>query len=314
MDVRDHGGGLDAAIVRYGGTRAQWIDLSTGINRRPYPVGALNAECWTALPDEAAMQHLLSAARHFWSVPDGAAVLAAGGASALIAALPSALGPVGSVAIRRPTYNEWEAAFTGGGWTLADDPDAATASVFVHPNNPDGALSPSAPSSKWVIYDESFADCLPPEQSRTFDLNNSQTLVLKSFGKFWGLAGVRLGFLMGSETVLAKVAERLGPWAVSGPALSIGATALEDVAWAEATRAQLSEDAARLDQMMAPFCDHPKGTCLFRLYTIENANEFQSRLAKHYIWSRIFPYSSTWLRLGLPGSEEEWERLEMALA
>ena len=106
----DHGGGIDAACARWGGTRADWLDLSTGINPRPYPIPPLPADAWTALPDRAAFTALEQAARRFWAIPDGAALIAAPGASALIARIPALL-PPGKVAIPAPTYNEHARAF-----------------------------------------------------------------------------------------------------------------------------------------------------------------------------------------------------------
>ena len=113
--ARDHGGNLSAAIARFGGSRAEWIDLSTGINPTPYPLPPMAAADWTALPDAEAQEALLTAARAFWRVPEGADVLAAPGASALIARLP-ALRPAARVRIETPTYNEHAAAFDHFGW------------------------------------------------------------------------------------------------------------------------------------------------------------------------------------------------------
>ena len=134
-EPRDHGGGLDAAMARYGGVRADWLDLSTGINPVPYPLPDLPRAAWTALPDSAATARLETAARRFWAVPDGAGIVAAPGASALIARLPG-LVPDLPAFIPGPTYNEHAAAF---GARAVNDP-AAPVHVYVHPNNPDGTL------------------------------------------------------------------------------------------------------------------------------------------------------------------------------
>jgi len=138
VSKRDHGGGLDAAVARYGGTRAEWLDLSTGINPVPYAVGEISSEAWSALPDSGAMDRLLTAARKFWNVPDGADIVAANGASAIIAKVPYMGEACGGVYIPGPTYNEHAAAFkTSRGWSIQDS-DRGDASVFVHPNNPSG--------------------------------------------------------------------------------------------------------------------------------------------------------------------------------
>ncbi|MFK7869666.1 MAG: threonine-phosphate decarboxylase [Roseobacter sp.] len=312
---RDHGGGLDLARSRYGGERIAWMDLSTGINPHPYPIASLPDGCWNTLPDEDAQNALIDAARTFWSVPDSMEILAAPGASVLIAALPS-LEREGDVIIPPPTYNEHMAAFVAQGWTVQST-DSACARVVVHPNNPDGRLwsGPDlpAPDAKLTIIDESFCDTCPT-RSLVPDAGKNGWLVLKSFGKFWGLAGVRLGFLIGSPARIARVRDRLGPWPVSGPALAIGTQALVDTTWAMETRTRLAEDSARLDaRMQLAGARVVGGTPLFRLYDVEDAQVWQDRLARHHIWTRTFPYNPRWLRLGIPHALH-WPRLEAALA
>ena len=254
-----------------------------------------------------------SAARAAWGVPGDADILAAPGASALIARLPG-LAARGAVHIPGPTYNEHAAAFASQGWDLhADPPEAISARVIVHPNNPTGRwYTETDLDAPLTVIDESFAD-VAPDRSLVRHAGRSGTLVLKSFVKFWGLAGLSLGFAIGQVEMIARFRERLGPWPVSGPALRIGATALADEEWARNTRVRLNEDAARLDALM-----HQRGaaciggTSLFRLYEVTDAADWQSRLARQHIWSRVFPYSRSWLRLGLPASLN-WTRLEEAI-
>lgn len=313
---RDHGGGLDAAAARFGGARADWLDLSTGINPCPYPVPVLPAGVWTALPDSGAAADLEQAARRFWQVPEAAAVLAAPGASALIARIPEGLGGSGvrRVVIPGPTYNEHAAAFAASGWEVAPD-GAAQAQVLVHPNNPDGRLwaAQDLGRTPLTVVDESFCD-ICPAQSLIAAAAEPGRIILKSFGKFWGLAGLRLGFAIGDPALIAPLRTGLGPWAVSGPALVLGRAALEDDAWAKATRTRLAADAARLDALMtAAGASVVGGTPLFRLYDCDEAAAWQARLAGARIWTRIFPYSARWLRLGLPGTAADWARLEAAL-
>lgn len=311
---RDHGGGLDAAVARHGGTRADWLDLSTGINPVAYPLTALPADAWTALPDAAATGRLIAAARAFWQVPQQAIIVPAPGASALIARVP-ALVPGLPVQIRMPTYNEHAAAFRAAGAEVTDAP--APVRVDVHPNNPDGRLAPqTAAAARLHIIDESFCDVMPAASliSRTAQ---DGTLVLKSFGKFWGLAGLRLGFAIATPATLTgptgSLTEMLGPWPISGPALAIGAAALADAGWAAATRARLTGDASRLDAMMTgKGATLAGGTAMFRLYAVDDAAGWQARLARGHVWSRIFDYSRTWLRLGLPPADR-WDQLRAAL-
>lgn len=311
--ARDHGGGIDAAAARYGGTRGDWIDLSTGINPVPFPLPPLGPQDWTALPDRAAQDRLIAAARAFWAVPDGFDILPAPGASVLIAQAPY-LVPAGRVHIPGPTYNEHAAAFGAAGWILGDD-RADTALVVVHPNNPTGRLwtmAELAAPRPLSVLDESFADVIPGGSLLSPDLPDT-AIVLKSFGKFWGLAGLRLGFAIARPALVARLRDRIGPWAVSGPALRIGAAALSDRDWADRTRARLAADAARLDALALRaglrLCG---GTDLFRLYDAPDAAALQDRLAKRRIWTRIFPYSTTLIRFGLP-APSAWDRVEAAL-
>lgn len=308
----DHGGGIDSAAARWGGARADWLDLSTGINPLPYPLPDLPTDAWTALPDAAAQSALEHAARAFWQVPAKAALVATNGASAAIALLPQLVTPA-RVRIDGPTYNEHGRAFRAAGWTLTDGP--AEAMVAVHPNNPDGRLwqAEEIAAPALTIIDESFGE-VAPDASLIALATRPRTVVLKSFGKFWGLAGLRLGFAIGDPELIAQLATRLGPWPVSGPALAIATTALKDTNWTQATRRRLAEDAARLDRMVtARGARLVGGTDLFRLYDTGDAQAWQEGLARHRILGRVFPYSARWLRLGLPGKTEHWQRLATAL-
>ena len=196
----------------------------------------------------------------------------------------------------------------------------ADLAVIVNPNNPDGrqftpqALKDLSKKVGFLVVDESFGDVLP-HQSMAPHLTaaDTQILVLRSFGKFYGLAGLRLGFAIGTDELLEKMARMAGSWAVSGPALSIGTVALSDWSWATTMRDKLAQDAARLDRLASGAGWHIiGGTTLFRLYEVGDSIAGQDRLATEHIWSRRFGYAPTWLRLGLP-PETGWERLEWAL-
>jgi cobalamin biosynthesis protein CobC len=308
---RDHGGGLDAAMAQYGGSRSDWIDLSTGINPAPYPVSGLKPHDWTTLPDQAAHDALIKAAREFWPIPDGADILPAPGASSLIARIPL-LAPTDRVRIQTPTYNEHAAAFDAQGWEISET-EPANARVLVHPNNPDGRLWRATDiTAPLTIIDESFCD-IAPDATLIQHAAKPGVVVLKSFGKFWGLAGLRLGFAIAAPELITRLSTSLGPWPASGPALRIGAKALQDAQWATQTRTRLALDRSRLDRLMtAHGAVQVGGTDLFRLYTVDNATRWQEHLAKHHIWTRIFPWSETHLRLGLP-TDHGWDQLEIAL-
>ncbi|MGD1885127.1 MAG: threonine-phosphate decarboxylase [Paracoccaceae bacterium] len=308
---RDHGGGVDAAIARYGGLRSHWIDLSTGIAPFSYPLPILTAADWSQLPDRNAHQALVSAARIFWNVPKEAAILPAPGASSLIANIPRLTKP-GQIKIPEPTYNEHKAAFDAAGWNVRTE-GAADARVLVQPNNPDGKIwDQSDLTDKLSLIDESFADAMP-DVSLMEHTRKPGVLILKSFGKFWALAGLRLGFLIGDAELIKKVEPMLGPWPVSGPALKIGTEALRNPAWADHQRQRLRRGAKRLDDLLTSRgAKLVGGTPLFRLYDVKAGAEWQDRLAQSHIWSRVFPYNPHWLRLGLP-ADNGWERLEAGL-
>ncbi len=319
--MRDHGGNLDQAMACYGA--GDWIDLSTGINRRPWPLPALSAAAWRNLPTKAAQAALVAEAAASWGAAAGVAGLALGGAQAAIQLVPR-LRPKGRAVVLGPTYNEHAACLIAEGWqvrTATDPADlvGADLAIIVNPNNPDGrhfapeALLALVGRVGLLVVDESFGD-VTPELSLLPHAARAGLLVLRSFGKFYGLAGVRLGFAFGAEADIDALSRMSGPWPVSGPAIEIGTRALADQAWAEAMRAQLAADAARADALaQRAGWQLVGGSDLFRLYDTGNAKAAQDQLARHQIWSRIFPWSQTLLRLGLPGPEPEWQRLEAAL-
>lgn len=312
--MRDHGGDIDKAASRFG--RADWIDLSTGINRRPWPAAVFSPHALTALPTRADAARLCAAAAARFGCPQDQ-VLPLAGASAAIQLLPHVL-PGRRAAVLSPTYNEHAASLRAAGWQVAEpsDPDAlagADLAVIVNPNNPDGReftparIAAIAATVGHLVVDESFAD--PRPDLSVAGARPDNAMVLRSFGKFWGLAGLRLGFAIAAPDLLARLAERAGPWAVSGPALEIGAQALADAAWIDDTVVWLSEAALHLDQIVAPHWPLVGGTHLFRLYDAPHAPVAHALLARAGIWSRVFPWHPRWIRLGIPGNREEFDRV-----
>jgi cobalamin biosynthetic protein CobC len=320
--MQDHGGNLDVACRRFGGCPEDWIDLSTGINRRPYPIGELPPRHWTALPARAEIERLHDAARTAYAT--AAPVLALAGAQAGIQLLPR-LAPPGLARILTPTYNEYAPTFLAAGWRVEEVGDlerlaGADLAIVVNPNNPDGRQRDPAnlmdllSRVNRLVVDESFADAAP-RLSLAAEAGRPGLLILRSFGKFYGLAGLRLGFVLGGEADVAALAAMAGPWPISGAAIEIGRRALLDRNWADATRADLARDAVRLDDVAkGAGWRFVGGTSLFRLYETAEAVAAQERLARAKIWSRIFSCEPGWLRLGLPGSEAEWARLAAALS
>ncbi|MBP8930401.1 MAG: threonine-phosphate decarboxylase [Paracoccus sp.] len=317
--MRDHGGDIDRAAGRFG--RRDWIDLSTGINRRPWQAAPLSAHALTALPTRADEARLCAlAAARFGCAADQ--VLPMAGASAAIQLFPHVLAGR-RAAVLSPTYNEHAASLRAAGWQVETPQDVeglagADLAVIVNPNNPDGReftpaqIAGIAATVGHLIVDESFAD--PRPDLSVAPARPANVTVLRSFGKFWGLAGLRLGFAIAAPDLLARLAERAGPWSVSGPALEIGAAALEDQKWSEETVTWLSEAALHLDQIVTQHGWRlTGGTHLFRLYHTPDAQTAQDRLARAGIWGRVFPWHPHWLRLGIPGDRAEFARVEAAL-
>ncbi|CCD85309.1 Putative threonine-phosphate decarboxylase [Bradyrhizobium sp. ORS 285] len=323
-----HGGDLDAISRRYPDAPHPWIDLSTGINPVPYPPPELAPTSWARLPSKSEERALLAAAAARYGVPDRETIVAAPGTQALLQVLPR-LRPRSRVAVLAPTYEEHALCWRRGGHRveLADDLNAlagADVAVIVNPNNPTGRLQPRDALVRLastlrrrdglMIVDEAFVDLYPPEASLAADLPPA-TIVLRSFGKVYGLAGIRLGFAISSDDMIRQIRDELGPWAVSGPALAAGTAALADEAWLHQTRARLAKDCVRIDALLSQAgCMAIGGTPLFRLVASAKASNIAERLARHAIHVRRFPAQPSWLRFGLPGDEAQWQRLAEALA
>lgn len=312
----EHGGDLSAVRARFPDAPEPWIDLSTGINPIPYPAPALSAEAWTRLPMRAQEVALIEAAARRYDVPDPATIVAAPGTQALIQALPRLL-PPSRVAIIGPTYEEHEVCWRRQGHEVSTvtDPDQAKEAevvVVVNPDNPTGHLlaADELPSpSKLLVVDEAFIDLLAPAYSLAGALP-PRTVVLRSFGKTYGLAGLRLGFAIAGHELAERLRGELGPWAVSGPALEIGQAALDDDAWLSATAERLTADRQRLDDILIEAGFAIKGgTPLFCLAEHPEASAIVERLGRHGIHVRSFRQQPTWLRFGLPGSDAAFERL-----
>lgn len=325
-----HGGDLARARTLFPDAPQPWIDLSTGINPIPYPLPPLPLSLWQRLPGADDEVALLDAARRAYRVPAGASIVAAPGTQILIDLLPRVLPAVvnaGPVAALGPTYAEHALAWRKAGAevvevnTPAEAADAASV-VVVNPNNPDGrSLSNAdlaglarrcAARGGMLILDEAFAD-FTPERSLLPALPPA-TIVLRSFGKTYGLAGVRLGFAIGEAVPMAALRAAMGPWAVAGPALRIGTLALADAKWLAEAGAARAADAARLDALLSPLGRVVGGTALFRLLETPDAAALFSHLGRHGIYVRRFQHDASRLRFGLPGDESAWARLASALA
>ncbi len=316
-----HGGDLSEAAALFGA--ADWLDLSTGINPHPWPLPAdLAFAGWDRLPTAADREAALAAARRAYRVPSPLAIVAVPGTTALIQWLPRLL-PAGPVRILGPTYGGHETAWRDAGASLAPTDEAAPHVVLVNPNNPDGRLVPvdrvlrlardCRERGGWLIVDESFGD-LDPDAGIAPHAGDLPIVVLRSFGKFYGLPGLRLGFGLLPHALAASVRTALGDWPVSTPALLVGARALDDADWATAMRARLAREARDLDRVLAAAGLSPAGgTALFRLVRHPEARAVHDRLARAGIWTRRFDWAPDLLRIGLPGPAGGLDRLAAAL-
>ncbi|MBL8660503.1 MAG: threonine-phosphate decarboxylase [Rhodospirillales bacterium] len=317
-----HGGMLDSACERYGIARDRWLDLSTGINANPYPLPDLAREYWHRLPDAGLDAWLRESAARCYGVAEPESVVPAPGTQALIQWLPR-LFPLQRVFVVSPTYAEHERAWSAAGHSVRtgalDAIGDAGIVLLVNPNNPDGRLvDPQRllllASDRLVIVDEAFADVVP-EVSVAGSVGSGNLVVLRSVGKMFGLAGMRLGFALAGREMAQRLRAVLGPWAVSGPAAAVGAVMLSDETWIKATRVRLKAAAGKLDGLLVRArLRLLGGTPLFRLVDSPHAPSLFEHLAARGILVRRFAAFDRWLRFGVPGNDADFERLGAALA
>ncbi|MCX5479356.1 threonine-phosphate decarboxylase CobD [Kaistia geumhonensis] len=320
-----HGGALAAATARYGFPAGGWLDLSTGINPEPWPAPAPTVEAYARLPDPADLASLMKAARSTYGAPAQALLVAVPGSDVALRLLPS-LAPCGTVAVLSPTYSGHAEAWRGAGHAVRaisalNDAAGSDVVVLANPNNPDGRVTAPAdilrvlaalPAKGLLVVDEAFAD-LTPEISIVPALGDPRLVVLRSFGKFYGLAGLRLGFVLGSGAIVERLAALMGDWPVSGPALAVGRAALSDTGWRDATRLRLAERRRRLDLVLARHSlAIAGGTDLFRLIGVADAGALHERLARRGVWTRVFAERPGFIRFGIP-RDADLDRLDAAL-
>jgi len=326
--AHEHGGDLAAARRRFPGAPEPFIDLSTGINPQAYPVPPLSPDVFARLPEQAALDRLNAIAAKAYGAPSAAHVVAAPGAQLLLPQV-AALMPPGRAAVLSPTYSEHSRTAALAGHAVTETADIARLAeadlaVVVNPNNPDGRIVATealrrlaatlAARRGLLVVDEAFMDVGPPGASLAGEVGE-KLVVLRSFGKFFGLAGLRLGFALSGLNNVARLEAALGPWAVAGPAIAVGTAALADAAWIEATRRNLEKSAQRLDRLLVGAgLDVVVGTSLYRLVRTQRAPQLFEHFGRAGILVRRFSYEPTWLRFGLPGEEAAWERLGAALA
>lgn len=322
-----HGGDLDEARRLFPEAPEQWIDLSTGINPIPYPVPALRPSAFERLPAPDDHRDLETAAAEAYGAQSAVRIVAAPGTQILIGLLPL-LRPRSYVAVIGPTYAEHALAWRQAGHEVAEvsSPDEvpdADVIIIVNPNNPDGRAYPRQVLADlatrlhrrggWLVVDEAFAD-FDSDETIVPHLPNG-AVVLRSFGKTYGLAGIRLGFAIAQPDIADALRKALGPWAVAGPAIAVGREALRDRNWRDAAARARAADAARLGNLLLQATGVATvGTSLYRMVESPAAAALFSHLGRSGIWTRRFKENPDRLRLGLPGSDQAWERLERAMA
>ncbi len=333
-----HGGNLADAVRRYGIARDGWIDLSTGINPNGYPVPVIEPSAWLRLPeDDDDLEDI--AAQHYGS----RSALVMAGTQAAIRLLPQVL-PAGPIGIGLLTYGEYTPAFAQAGFRVErfvtdrfpdgrhDEatfvlkaghplPESLKHLVVVNPNNPDTERFAPEVLLEWhrqlvarggsLIVDEAFIEAMPDfSVASSSDLEG--LIVLRSVGKFFGLAGARVGFVLACERLDRTMRYLRGPWSVSGPARVAVRAALLDTAWQAQTRARLVESSARLVGKLGEFGLGAHHTPLFAWVRDAHASQWQDGLARCGVWVRRFD-TVAGLRFGLPADETAWMRLETAL-
>jgi cobalamin biosynthesis protein CobC len=331
MKTLAHGGTLDAAIAEFGGKRPEWLDLSTGISPRSWPIPEIEQRFFTRLPEQGDLDRAEMAARKAYGVADAMAVVAVAGSQTAIEFLPRIL-PGKSATILTSghgTYGEHAHCCAKAGRTVREIVDPGeirpdeTLAVLVHPNNPDGKLSKREKifrlarllggNGGHVIVDEAFGDSLPAHSFLAGQPDN--VIVLRSLGKFFGLAGIRAGFVICAPTIAARIRTFLGPWPISGPAIAIAAQALADRDWIASSQKWQVGQSAELEKLLAGqglriTGRHP----LFVLASHECATAIARGLAHRHIAVRRFADRPQLLRFGLPANAEEMMRLRRALA
>ncbi len=319
----EHGGNVRRASAEFGIPIDNWLDLSTGVNPVGYPVSSPPPQAWRRLPQQDDV--LLELACAYYGC-DAATLLLTAGSQAAIQALPR-LRSRSRVRLAELTYNEYTAAWQRQGHevrTLSADElpgalEAVDVLIVCNPNNPScDRYAPEqllewharlARHGGWLIVDEAFMDA-SPELSLASCAGTPGLVVLRSLGKFFGLAGTRVGCVLAASKLLAALAQELGPWTVAGPAQHAAREALADRRWQEETRAALAAASARLGSLLAKHGIHGPGTALFRWWRNPGAAAFHRSLARKGVLVRLFAGGA---RIGLPGNETEWARLAEAL-
>lgn len=326
----EHGGGIDEAARRYGGAPSDWLDLSTGINPVPAPLPDIPTTVWQRLPDFGLVEAARDAAAAFYGT-SCARPLPVPGIQAVIQHLPRLLTGGGRAAVLSPTYGEYGLVLRRAGLAVDEVRDIAEVRpdhrlvVVVNPNNPDGRMAPRrellmlaqelGSRGGHLVVDEAFADADPQESVVGEAGRMDGLIVLRSFGKFFGLAGMRLGFVHSSGGVVERIERTFGPWAVAGPALATSAALMQDRTALARLRASLAERHAAMQRVLARAGLAVRGrTSLFFLVAHDDAGDLHDGLCRQHVLLRRFDYAPTWLRIGLAPNSASDVRFARALS
>ena len=336
MTAIRHGGELSRIQVRYPEAPKPWLDLSTGLNPRPWPwrdnVSPNDIMAATTyLPNQNGFNFCHDAWTGYLKTGTPDEWTLAAGSQAVINLLPN-LFPDYGVCLPDPTYGEhvrvWQKA--GRPVSRIDATElfqrpfpARQVLIVTNPNNPDGHLfdpddlialaARLRDQDSFLIVDEAFCDVLP-EQSLAGRTLPSNIVLLRSLGKFFGLAGLRIGMFRAAGALREEMRDMLGPWQVNGPALLIAGHALRDESWIVQTRQRLKQDGDRLRDILSQAGLQISGsTDLFCLTRSEEAAEIAETLARNGIYVRSFVEDDQYLRFGLPATNDQFLRLESAL-
>jgi cobalamin biosynthesis protein CobC len=324
-----HGGRLSMARRHFPGAPSPWLDLSTGISPYAYPLPAPCVEGFAAslapLPDLDKALALQQAARQAYGAAPGLPVATGPGTEALIRALPRLI-PPRPVGILGPTYSSHAKAWQAAGHSVETVTDPADlrrfcVCVIVRPDNPSGRLLARdhvrdlTGNGRFLVLDEAFIDDTPQDSLLPLLHDWPDSLVFRSFGKFFGLAGLRIGFAFGTHPCLQLLADCFGDWPVSGPALDIGIAALSDLTWQSAQRKRHEQACEALDKVLRKAgVNLSGGTRLFRSARHPQARLLFRHLAEQGILTRAFAHDPSLLRFGLPADLQGCERMAEALA
>ncbi len=308
-----HGGRIAAAAARFPTATQPWIDLSTGISPWAYPVGEIDLSTWQNLPSDENLAELETAAADAFGGVSPDQIVAVPGTDFAIRLLARHL-QAQRVGIVGPTYGGYQSAWPDAKTVSFAKARGADLLVCANPNNPNGAVTPKAELQRLRnlrIVDKAFADALPAQSLLP---HRNGAIVLRSFGKFFGLAGVRLGFVIADKPMAKKLRAMLGDWPISGPAIEIGTRAYRDTEWQNRQRDRLITASNQLVSLLTDSgLTIVGGTPLFQLVRHSKAPSLFIDLAQAGILVRPFTEQPEWLRFGIPGANVDLDRLSIAL-